>query len=449
MIKELIIYIYNNNNYNYNNNNNNNINKTIILEENKLVNIVYKKSDIYDKTNFAYISNTINNEINHDSILIRNITNIEEICKLYTKNRLPFIVYSEESFYTLYNDFNISIYIENYIKYNNNNKNIENIENNSTHSILYDFHSNNENKKLIYTEKIKVIIYTPILYVKCGGVVALHYLAKLINTQNSNIYAKLYCYDGSKYINDFCNDFANPYEINDNTIVIYPEIVSGNPLNAKHVIRWILLELGIEMPLDHYKKWNKSDIIYTWEPSKNKLIPQLTVPFLNKKIINTNSKKTKTCYLIKKGRLTHNIKYFHPIDSILIDNMNLDQIIKIFNESTQFYCYDPNTFYSIMAPLCGCITILYPLENISKDEYFKSRMTFYKDYLHTSGIAYSNSNEEILNAKNTLSDATESFNKLLSLYTNSINDFLHDIDSYFNKNVKLPTVEDIYYKNIS
>ena len=65
-----------------------------------------------------------------------------------------------------------------------------------------------------------------------------------------------------KYDNIFCNDFASIDEINDNTIVIYPEIISGNPLNCKNIVRWILLELGIEMPSDHFRNWQINDLIY-------------------------------------------------------------------------------------------------------------------------------------------------------------------------------------------
>lgn len=84
----------------------------------------------------------------------------------------------------------------------------------------------------------------------------MHYLAKVINDLNNPKFkAKLFIYNNLKYDNIFCNDFATIDELDDNTIVIYPETITGNPLNCKNVVRWILLELGIEMPLDHYINW--------------------------------------------------------------------------------------------------------------------------------------------------------------------------------------------------
>ena len=132
-----------------------------------------------------------------------------------------------------------------------------------------------------------------------------------------------------KYINPFCNYFARLDEINDNYFVIYPEIIKGNPLNAKNVIRWILLELGIEMPLDHYKNWNEKDLIYHWESISSEYFgiknnKRLCCPLYNKIFVNRNNNtRIKTCYIMKKGRLIHkNIKIMHDEYSICIENLS-------------------------------------------------------------------------------------------------------------------------------
>ena len=56
--------------------------------------------------------------------------------------------------------------------------------------------NNNSNSNIninINDDKIKIIIYTPELDMNCGGIVVLHYLAKLINDlKYKNIIAKLY-----------------------------------------------------------------------------------------------------------------------------------------------------------------------------------------------------------------------------------------------------------------
>ena len=315
---------------------------------------------------------------------------------------------------------------------------------------MYEFHTNNEYKKRLYNNKIKIIIYTPRLYEKCGGVKALHRLAQEINkVKHTYIYAKIYCYDGIKYLNEYCNNFANPYEINENTIVVYPEIVSGNPLNAKHVLRWILLDIRIEMGIQHYLNWNKTDIVYYWEPSTSKTNNQLTIPFIDKEYKNyNNTRRTKTCFLIKKGPLIHNIKeitWMHPPDSIKLDNLSIDEVISTLNESHTFYCYDPNTFYILGATICGCITVMHPITNMSKEIFLKNRMTTIDDFTFDSGIAYGNSIQEVEHARSTVSISQTNLNILLSKYELKLNSFMNDIYNYFINKQKLITIEYVYY----
>ena len=119
-----------------------------------------------------------------------------------------------------------------------------------------------------YINTIKIVIYTPPLDGSCGGIDVLHNLARTINNIGyNNIKAFIYHSDNLKHQNEFCNDFFNPFWMDDRTIVIYPEKICGNPLCAKNVVRWILLDLGLELPHNYYNVWNPSDIVYHWEPS--------------------------------------------------------------------------------------------------------------------------------------------------------------------------------------
>jgi hypothetical protein len=237
------------------------------------------------------------------------------------------------------------------------------------------FRSIGKYNNYLINNKIKIIIYTRPFDIICGGIVALHNLAKCINeSNNSEFYAKLFIYNNIKYDNIFCNNFATLDEINDNTVVVYPEVIFTNPLKCKTVVRWILLVLGIEMPLNHYKNWNQNDIIYHWESITG--TKQLCTPFYNKIFTNkNNNNRSKTCYLIKKGSLIHKkIHFIHNKDSICIKNLNLEEIANVFNNCKYFYSYDPNTAYIIFAVMCGCVAIVHPIKNISKNEYFKNRI---------------------------------------------------------------------------
>ena len=56
--------------------------------------------------------------------------------------------------------------------------------------------------------------------------------------------------------------FNKAKKVDDNTIVIYPEVIEGNPLNAPHVIRWILAEVGINVNNNIINSWGKNDLVY-------------------------------------------------------------------------------------------------------------------------------------------------------------------------------------------
>ena len=361
-------------------------------------------------------------------------------------------------FYKEYPDFDMSFYKKKY--------NIEGTDK----EIIEDFWNNQQYKekdKRVYNDRIKVVVYVPYpLNESNGGLVALCRLAQKINQgDTSKIYAKIYTPFGVvAKKNKYCNDFASPHEINDRTIVIYHENVSGNPLAAKHVIRWVLLDMGITTPINNCLSWNKKDLIYFWEPKIGH--PQLAMPFIEEDIKNTNKdiSRRDTCYLIKKGKFLqdnkrkhtlddHNdysfgLKVMHPKLSLGIDTGNIGDILslpELFNGCKIFYCYDPISFYAMMAPLCGCITVLYAHDRYSsKEDYIKRGLYHKNGYSHFAGISYGDSKEEIDNAFKTLPQAKESLNKLISLYEIDFTNLMSDIFEYMNNGAVLQTVIDCY-----
>jgi hypothetical protein len=384
-------------------------------------------------TNRFDVSHPLYSKI-EDSYDFRNISTNIELKTYFNSRGKPYYICNKESFYKLYPDFDLSYYKSRYFQ----NTELSNMD------LLKHYHLTGKYKQYASNSKIKIVIYTRPFDILCGGIVALHHLAKIINDiKHPKIYAKLFVYNNLKYNNIFCNQFETVDEINDNTVVIYPEVISGNPLNSKKVIRWILLSLGIEMPINHYIKWGLSsltnsvstdgiyNLIYQWESIQN-TIPQLSVPWFNPIFKNTNQQRTKTCYLIKKGVFLHKkIKFMHNKDSICIDNMNLEEKSVIFNQCTHFYCYDPNTAYMIFAISCGCIAILHPLENVSKDEYFNNKIFNRNNKIYNAGIAYGNTYREIAYAKKTLNEGIKMYVKLFDEYKNTVIPFIESIEKLF------------------
>ena len=419
---EFDIYYYKNFNNELNNLNEYKL-KSHYVHCGSILNKIYFEYDfiVDNYSTFCYGNNEEIKSKILDQYYYRNISNYNELYNYNQQFIKKYYIYNRESFYKYYNDFNYEYYKNRYFKDTNL----------SEYEIILYYHTQGKYQKHIINDKYKIIIYTPPFNINCGGIVVMHYLAQIINeTPNSKFYAKLFMCNNLKYYNMFCNDFANIDEINDNTIVIYPETVIGNPLNCKNVVRWILLELGIEMPIDHNKTFGSNDLIYYWETSEDINKKQLCCQWKNNIFKNNKLNRDKTCYLIKKGRLIHkNINYIHPIDSINIENLTLKEINNIFNECKYFYCYDPNTAHIIHSAICGCISIVYPIENINKEEYFKSRMFCYNNIIYNKGIVYGNNIDEINVEINNINDCEEYYNNLFNSHENSVFSFLNNIEN--------------------
>ncbi len=299
--------------------------------------------------------------------------------------------------------------------------------------------------------KIKLIIYTRPLDTNCGGIVALHNFAKIINNmKNPEICAKIFIFNGLRYTNEYCQDFATIEEAaDDNAIVIYPEIITGNPLNCKKVIRWILLGLGKEMPSDHYKTWGKNDLVYyfnselRFEKNPEKIGSEYKL--LNCLSINQYSKQTNfgerygVCFSMRKSRDVKNMHngemhIVHPPDSFELtrEHSQMDHI-HIFNKYKWFMCYDPLTFYIVIAALCGCIPVLYKIHGMNKQQWIQT--TAAGEYVKSKGldnlygIAYGK--EDMQYAADTIHLVKQQWEDILKFNIESnITPFVNDIQNF-------------------
>jgi hypothetical protein len=298
----------------------------------------------------------------------------------------------------------------------------------------------------------KIVIYTPGFEYNTGGIVCLHYLGQLLSKYGYNVFIR-----AEKDIsNPLINKFYNNNIVDDDTIVIYPEIYEGNILNAKNVIRWILGPIRVEKK-EIVKTWNKQDLVYyfneepkiTANPDKKGSIYKMLSPiFLNPLTKNKNSGfREENCYTIRKTYFYKNITYIHPSNAFEITHQH-DQIacIDIFNNYKFFVCYDPLCFLIVIAAICGCIPIVYPIEGVSKKEWINTLAV--ADYCkekgidNVYGIAYGQ--EDIEWAKTTLQLAKPQWDDIIkfNMETN-VETFIEDLKKW---DTVLNTVENNYFK---
>ncbi len=277
-----------------------------------------------------------------------------------------------------------------------------------------------------------------------GGTVVQYELARILKEIDINvkIYSSLHI--TNQIFNDFYN---NDFPIDDNVVVIYCEGTQGNPLNAKYVVRWMLSPLGTNVPFSRLYTWNKNELVYYFNselkmydeqenqknPSLYKLLRSIYIPKIVKQTIF--DKRDGVCHTFRKDHFhTEGFKIFHPSNSFEITrNHSIEECISYFNTYEIFICYDPLTFYIVIAAICGCIPIVCKLNGLTKKQWTKTQGVTeylkYKELDYLYGIAYGE--EDLQYAKDTIHLVRDQWNDILEYNKQkTIIPFLKDIQNF-------------------
>ena len=279
----------------------------------------------------------------------------------------------------------------------------------------------------------KIIIYTPSYDENSGGRVVLHYLCHLANSIGYEAYlvksAEIILFDFKKPLRSIYKilrgtlNLLTPIKTNknfntpvlqripenlDDYMVIYPELIIGNPLNAKNVIRYMLHFPGYHTGYaffgfnEYHIPWEQTTNVMDFPHCKRQEFPMKVTYMLDNIYNKTDSlnydERSNDCYMIRKGV---GKPYIHPESAIKLDGLQHVQIAKVFRKSRYFYCYDEYTMYSRFAAMCGCIPIVVP------DNQFKTKLDWNISKFMSHGIAYGL--EEINKAK----EENETLEKLI------------------------------------
>jgi hypothetical protein len=273
----------------------------------------------------------------------------------------------------------------------------------------------------------KFLIFSPSYRETSGGIVVLHKLCHLLNEIGFEAYVcpqfnifevsarnfprKLASFLLSEFRrkkSDFrLNESFNTPLIDgvkekslDDFIVIYPEIISGNPLEAKNVVRWLLHQPGFHSGKVNYAT---GELYYKFNSAINDFNIHGSVLSDNElKVIHypldvyyrpeESGGRRGTAYCLRKGK--HKQLQHDLADSVLIDGKPHEEVAEIFRNVNTFISYDTYTAYSIFAVLCGAQSIVVPDEGVDIDEW-------YPDPKDRNGIAYGFSQAELARAEKT------------------------------------------------
>lgn len=257
-----------------------------------------------------------------------------------------------------------------------------------------------------------------------------------------NLYVKIM---GEKFILKFSPELYNEYcykpikgckrkwlpFVSKDTIVIYPDIVWGNPLRAKKVVRYYLYHNRYK---NDERATSSSDLVYTYREVFNdyKLNPDCNIlytPYFDLNLYKRNNfgKRNGTCYIIRKGKDRDDLPT--EINGVVIDDLTEKQKVEVFNSCEYCVSYDTQTAYSSIAALCGCISVVIP-------EKGKKRKDYLSEGEQGFGVAFGFEKSEIEYAKSTVGKLYEEYEKINNDSINEVEKFIKKCKQYFGEDIK-------------
>lgn len=206
-------------------------------------------------------------------------------------------------------------------------------------------------------------------------------------------------------------------------IVVYPETIWGNPLQAPFVVRYLLNFPGL---LGGPKEFGQEDYLLSYCKGMNPNAEAEKVLFCPASDTSIyfppppGTKREGSCFYA--GKYTH----FHggkllPITEGSYEITRFDdkaqtpqEIADLFRRSEVFYCYE-NSSLSLEAALCGCPVVLLPNPHFTK--------MIARAELSNDGIAWGNTPSEVERAKATVFRVWENHRRIQDQFWESLKSF--------------------------
>tara|TARA_B100000424_G_C22937006_1_gene498573 strand:- start:775 stop:2448 length:1674 start_codon:yes stop_codon:yes gene_type:complete len=224
---------------------------------------------------------------------------------------------------------------------------------------------------------MKYVIWVDSYRSNSGGIAVLHKLGQKLQEKGCSVY--MYSPKSLPGLNLIDNYGVE--RIKDEAWIIYPEIVIGNPLNAKNVIRWVLNSPGYIG--GDSNTWGNNDLVYSigdYFKIDKSINVEGYLKIWDFKLDywkDENLERSIDTHLIRKAKDRAGSKKnatfdMHSKDSICLDGDIANDFSKLkekLNQTKTFISYDSATYYSTIAALCGAISVVIPDGKNSKEEY--------------------------------------------------------------------------------
>jgi hypothetical protein len=182
----------------------------------------------------------------------------------------------------------------------------------------------------------------------------------------------------------------------DNTVVIYPECIPDNLLDAKYVVRWLLFhQIAEYAPSDYVFKLHAH--YHSIEDKCDGLLEVFDYDMKSWKKLNLYRNNQMIAY--RKGRWKKDFVNLNYDEWMVYDEYEKHEdeniLCEVMNSCKKFICFDDSSFIPIQAVLCGCETMVVPMPDVNAEQY-RALFPVFK-----YGIAYGSSPNEIERAKYT------------------------------------------------
>jgi hypothetical protein len=93
----------------------------------------------------------------------------------------------------------------------------------------------------------------------------------------------------------------------------------------------------------------------------------LTLQWVNPVYRDRGEPRSGSCYLLHKGK--HRPIVHDLADSVPLDGLSPEEMADVFNRTEILYCYDLYTMYARYAALCGCVPVVVPDPDLTRDQW--------------------------------------------------------------------------------
>lgn len=274
-------------------------------------------------------------------------------------------------------------------------------------------------------------ILTPNYTHDSAGVRCLHLLCHWLNRSGERAYV-LTCGPESKAPAnmDLLTPLLTPLIVeahgqeNYKPIIVYPEVVAGNPLNARCVVRYVLNFPGL---LGGDRTYDEKELVFGYSRTIAEVVgpgtPVLNIPMIDRSIFHPGDQRPRSgvaYYAFKYRDVLRQQVFGLPEGAIEItkgrpNSPTPKQVAEILRSVETLYVFE-NTALSIEATLCGCPTIWMPNPQLQKPIAI--------DELGWDGHAWGDTPEEIARAKASLPMASSNYKRLINQFFMQLDDFI-------------------------